>query len=59
MDNIEEISREELAEILAIGKAKHYEETIGLEHLIEEYIVTGEIKLDNNFPDKNRCNTRS
>ena len=59
MDNIEEISREELAEILAIGKAKHYEETIGLEYLIEEFITTGEIKSDNNFPDKNRGNTPS
>lgn len=52
MDNIEEISREELDEVLAIGKAKHYEETVGLEYLIEEFITTGEIKLDGNFPDK-------
>lgn len=41
MKNIEEISTEELEKILAIAKAKHYEETEGLEYLTEKYIMNG------------------
>ena len=43
MKSVEVISSEELEEILAIGKARHYEETTGFEYLTEQYITTGNI----------------
>ena len=46
MKSIEEISTEELEKILAVGKAKHYEETEGLEYLTEKYIMNGYIDED-------------
>ena len=41
MKSIELISKEDLEKILSIGKAKHYEETAGLEYLTEKYITDG------------------
>lgn len=49
MRTIEILDEDELEKIFSIGKAIHYEETVGKEYLTDYYYMTG--KVPDNYED--------